>query len=50
MKIMNNKNCVLNPNRVTGFTDTEWIAGFFSGEGCFFVNICKAMIVKLVIP
>jgi hypothetical protein len=18
-----------------------WIAGFFSGEGCFFINVCK---------
>ncbi len=21
----------------------DWIAGFFSGEGCFFINICKAV-------
>jgi len=22
--------------------DYNWIAGFFSGEGCFFINVCKA--------
>ena len=27
--------------------DSHWIAGFFSGEGCFFINICKATDYKI---